>query len=66
MFIEFNHIENKFPWECILSFNLILFGLGSGLNFAETSSCVQHIRPTKLDEEPGIVPPATDKKDADP
>ncbi|NP_001005426.2 zinc finger CW-type PWWP domain protein 1 [Mus musculus] len=32
----------------------------------ETSSCVQHIRPTKLDEEPGIVPPATDKKDADP
>lgn len=45
---------------------MILEGLGSGLNFAETSSCVQHIRPTKLDEEPGIVPPATDKKDADP
>lgn len=32
----------------------------------ETSSCVQHIRPTKLDEEPSIVPPATHKKDADP
>nr|XP_038945973.1 zinc finger CW-type PWWP domain protein 1 isoform X4 [Rattus norvegicus] len=40
-------------------------GLGSGLNFAETS-CIQRIRPTKSDKEPGIAPSATDKENADP
>ncbi|EGW06306.1 Zinc finger CW-type PWWP domain protein 1-like [Cricetulus griseus] len=39
-------------------------GLGSGLNFAETS-CVQPIIPTKSDKEPGIASPATDNENAD-
>nr|XP_048289950.1 zinc finger CW-type PWWP domain protein 1 isoform X3 [Myodes glareolus] len=39
-------------------------GLGSGLNFAETS-CVQPMIPTRSDKEPGVAPSATENENAD-
>nr|XP_042123846.1 zinc finger CW-type PWWP domain protein 1 isoform X5 [Peromyscus maniculatus bairdii] len=51
----FQSVLQKSLQECL--------GLGSGLNFAETS-CAQPIIPTKSDREPGIAPSA-DNENAD-